>query len=79
MDDLVGRLEFIRDYECNTDAEKETINEAIKALEQKSCIEKTTEQATKEFEEKLNSGYYRSQREEARQIEEEGINHEKPL
>ena len=72
-------ISFFRDMNECTYGNLEEVEMAIKALEQKSCIEKTTEQASKEFEEKLNSGYYRSQREEARQIEEEGINHEKPL
>ena len=33
MSELSGKLEFIRDYECKTDAEKEAINEAIEVIE----------------------------------------------
>lgn len=33
MSELKGKLEFIRDYECKIDAEKEAINEAIEVIE----------------------------------------------
>lgn len=32
---LIGQLRFIRDYECKTEAEVKTINEAIKRLSEK--------------------------------------------
>ena len=32
MSDLIGQLEFIRDYECKTGAERQAVNKAIKII-----------------------------------------------